>query len=74
MTSSFSFVTCLFIRSPHKVIFLTSIVVFLSKWLTVGGTPGPAGPTAARIANTTVVVRAPALHLPTEANIASVVT
>jgi hypothetical protein len=45
----------------------------LSKWLTVDGTPGPVGPTAGRIVNTTVVVRAPALRLPMEANIASAV-
>lgn len=65
-----------YVRAAENQMITNIVVVFslsLSKWLTVDGTPGPVGPTAGRIVNTTVVVRAPALRLQMEANIASAV-
>jgi hypothetical protein len=70
---------CLFIHALTQSGVVTNIVVcfflpFYKKSWTVDGTPGPVGPTAGRIVNIIVAARAPALHPPTEANIASAVT
>lgn len=53
---------------------ISPALVLTFKWSTVDGAPGPAGPAADRIANTTDDVRAPVHRLPTAANIASAVT
>jgi hypothetical protein len=67
-----------FIHALHKVMSYEHLFFFsffpYQKWWTVDGTPGPVGPTAGRIVNIIVAARAPALHPPTEANIASAVT